>query len=85
MKKRLENIIDFTGDENDYVIFKDLYEQYGGSETPKKVGDALTKMSITAKNMRIEGKLKNCRLGIKRYGIEESNVRYRSDKQTRYD
>ena len=85
LKKRLENIIDFTGDENDYVIFKDLYEQYGGSETPKKVGDALTKMSITAKNMRIEGKLKNCRLGIKRYGIEESNVRYRSDKQTRYD
>jgi hypothetical protein len=34
-------LIDFTGDENDYVVLKDLYEQYGGSETPKKVGYAL--------------------------------------------
>ena len=24
LKKRLENIIDFTGDENDYVVFSDL-------------------------------------------------------------
>jgi len=39
LKKRLENIIDFTGDENDYVVFSDLYEHFksSGSITPKKV------------------------------------------------
>jgi hypothetical protein len=79
LKKRLENIIDFTGDENDYVPFSDIYELFGGSETPKKVGDALTKMSITAKNKRIEGKLKNCRLGIKLKDFENTTQEYESD------
>ena len=72
LKKRLENIIDFTGDENDYVPFSDIYELFSGSVTPKKVGDALTKMSIKAKNKRIEGKLKNCRLGIKLKDFENT-------------
>ena len=79
LKKRLENIIDFTGDENDYVPFSDIYELFGGSETPKKVGDALTKMSITAKNKRIEGKLKNCRLGIKLKDFENITEEYGDD------
>ena len=79
MKKRLENIIDFTGDENDYVPFSDIYELFSGSETPKKVGDALTKMSITAKNKRIEGKLKNCRLGIKLKDFENITEEYGDD------
>ena len=79
LKKRLENIIHFTGDENDYVVFSDLYEHFNGSETPKKVGDALRKMSITAKNKRIEGKLKNCRLGIKLKDFENITEEYGDD------
>jgi len=79
LKKRLENIIDFTGDENDYVPFSDIYELFSGSETPKKVGDALTKMSITSKNKRIEGKLKNCRLGIKLKDFENITEEYGDD------
>ena len=55
LKKRLENIIHFTGDENDYVVFSDLYEHFNGSETPKKVGDALVRMGIV-------GKIKSCLL-----------------------
>ena len=58
-------MIDFTGDENDYVVLKDLYEQYGGSETPKKVGYALTKMGIKVKNKKIDRESKSVRLGIK--------------------
>ena len=58
LKKRLENIIDFTGDENDYVVFSDLTEHFSrfGSETPKKVGDALTKMGIKKDLKRLNGK-----------------------------
>jgi len=65
LKKRLENIIDFTGDENDYMVFKDLCKQFGGGETPKKVDDALTKMGITRNLMRLDGKPKAVCLGIK--------------------
>ena len=65
LKKRLPNIIDFTGDENDYVVFSDLWEHFNSSETPKEVGDALVKMGIMEKIIRVDGNSKAVRLGIK--------------------
>ncbi|CAL6271983.1 unnamed protein product [Bathycoccus prasinos] len=67
LKKRLENIIDFTGDENDYVVVSDLTEHFKslGSESSKKVGDALTKMGIKKDLKRLNGKPRLIRLGIK--------------------
>jgi len=79
MKKRLENIIDFTGDENDYVVFSDLYEHFNGSETPKKVGDALVKMGIVGKIKRVDGKAKSVRLGIKLKDFENITEEYGDD------
>ncbi|CAL6282763.1 unnamed protein product [Bathycoccus prasinos] len=76
LKKRLENIIDFTGDENDYVVFSDLYEHFNGSETPKKVGDALVKMGIVGKIKRVGGKSKAVRLGIKLKDFENITEEY---------
>ena len=65
LKKRLPNIIDFTGVENDYVVFSDLWEHFNSSETPKEVGDALVKMGIMEKIIRVDGNSKAVRLGIK--------------------
>ena len=65
LKKRLPNIIDFTGDENEYVVFSDLWEHFNSSETPKEVGDALVKMGIMEKIIRVDGNSKAVRLGIK--------------------
>ena len=79
LKKRLENIIDFTGDENDYVVFSDLYEHFNGSETPKKVGDALVKMGIVGKIKRVDGKSKAVRLGIKLKDFENITEEYGDD------
>jgi len=82
LKKILENIIDFTGDENDYVVFSDLYEQFkssGSMSAPKKVGDALTKMGIKVKNKKIDGVSKNCRLGIKLKDFENITEEYGDD------
>ena len=79
MKKRLENIIDFTGDENDYVVFSDLYEHFNGSVTPKKVGDALVKMGIVGKIKRVDGKAKSVRLGIKLKDFENITEEYGDD------
>ena len=76
LKKRLENIIHFTGDENDYVVFSDLYEHFNGSETPKKVGDALVKMGIVGKIKRVDGKSKAVRLGIKLKDFENITEEY---------
>ena len=79
LKKRLENIIDFTGDENDYVVFSDLYEHFNGSETPKKVGDALVRMGIVGKIKRVDGKSKAVRLGIKLKDFENITEEYGDD------
>ena len=79
LKKRLENIIDFTGDENDYVVFSDLYEHFNGSVTPKKVGDALVKMGIVGKIKRVDGKAKSVRLGIKLKDFENITEEYGDD------
>ena len=79
LKIRLENIIDFTGDENDYVVFSDLYEHFNGSETPKKVGDALVKMGIMGKIKRVDGKSKAVRLGIKLKDFENITEEYGDD------
>ncbi|CAL6313871.1 unnamed protein product [Bathycoccus prasinos] len=79
LKKRLENIIDFTGDENDYVVFSDLYEHFSGVETVKQVGDALTKMGFKVKNKKIDGVSKNCRLGIKLKDFENITEEYGDD------
>jgi len=79
LKKRLENIIDFTGDENDFVVFSDLYECFSGSETPKKVGDALVKMGIVGKIKRVDGKAKSVRLGIKLKDFENITEEYGED------
>ncbi|CAL6339279.1 unnamed protein product [Bathycoccus prasinos] len=79
LKKRLENIIDFTGDENDYVVFSDLYKHFNGSgsmSSLKEVGDALTKMGIKVKNKKIDGVSKNCRLGIKLKDFENITEEY---------
>ena len=79
LKKRLENIIDFTGDENDYVVFSDLYEHFksSGSITPKKVvGDALEKMGIVGKIKRVDGLSKSVRLGIKLKDFENITEEY---------
>jgi hypothetical protein len=72
-------LIDFTGDENDYVVLKDIYEQYGGSETPKKVGDALTKMGIEKDLKRWDGKPRLIRLGIKLKDFEDITEEYGDD------
>ena len=79
LKKRLENIIDFTGDENDYVVFSDLYEYFNGSETPKKIGDALVRMGIVGKIKRVDGKSKAVRLGIKLKDFENITEEYGDD------
>ena len=79
LKKRLENIIDFTGDENDYVVFSDLYEHFNGSETPKKVGDALVRIGIVGKIKRVDGKSKAVRLGIKLKDFENITEEYGDD------
>ena len=79
LKKRLENIIDFTGNENDYVVFSDLYEHFNGSVTPKKVGDALVKMGIVGKIKRVDGKAKSVRLGIKLKDFENITEEYGDD------
>jgi hypothetical protein len=82
LKKRLENIIDFTGDENDYVVFSDLYEhfkRFGSIESEKKVGDALVKMGIVGKIKRVDGKAKSVRLGIKLKDFENITEEYGED------
>ncbi|CAL6306266.1 unnamed protein product [Bathycoccus prasinos] len=82
LKKRLENIIDFTGDENDYVVFSDLYEHFksSGSITPKKVvGDALEKMGIKKDLKRLNGKPRLIRLGIKLKDFENITEEYGDD------
>jgi hypothetical protein len=82
LKKRLENIIDFTGDENDYVVFSDLYEhfkRFGSIESEKKVGDALVKMGIVGNIKRVDGKAKSVRLGIKLKDFENITEEYGED------
>ena len=73
--ERLENIIDFTGNKNDYVVFTDLQEHFKGSGiTPKKVGDALTKMGIKKDLKRLNGKPRLIRLGIKLKDFENGVI-----------
>jgi DNA repair exonuclease SbcCD ATPase subunit len=81
LKKRLENIIDFTGDENDYVVVSDLTEHFErfGSESSKKVGDALTKMGIKKDLKRLNGKPRLIRLGIKLKDFENITEEYGDD------
>ena len=81
LKKRLESIIDFTGDENDYVVVSDLTEHFKscGSESSKKVGDALTKMGIKKDLKRLNGKPRLIRLGIKLKDFENITEEYGDD------
>ena len=81
LKKRLESIIDFTGDEKDYVVVSDLTEHFKrfGSESSKKVGDALEKMGIKKDLKRLNGKPRLIRLGIKLKDFENITEEYGDD------
>ena len=76
LKERLENVFDFTGDENDYVPFSELQEHFQGSETTTAVGNALTKMGIRGTVKKVNGKARSVRLGIKLKDFENTTEEY---------
>ena len=63
------------------MVVSDLTEHFKscGSETPKKVGDALTKMGIKKDLKRLNGKPRLIRLGIKLKDFENITEEYGDD------